>query len=442
MPRLPPGPRSTLLATWQLMMDPFTHYPRWRETYGDPFTVRAINGVVVMTGEPEHIRDVFKAPPGFFDVFGAEAGRVIAGPSSILISEGDKHVRDRKLLMPPFHGDRMRAYGEIMQASAVRHIENTIAAGDVVTGYDLSQRVSLEVTLRAVFGIDDDDELAVVRDALNETMAAVHPSVLFAPALQREGMGLLPFAKFKRAFERADDLLQQRLDELRPQAADREDILSLLLLARYDDGEPMPDEEVKDQLRTLLIAGHETSAITLAWTLYELCRHPELLARAREEADAAADHGELVRAPLLTAVIKEVLRLHPILVEVIRKLRSDWQVGEYLVPAGAHIAPCILLAHQNPAIYDDPLAFRPDRFIDRTYGPFEYMPFGGGDRRCIGAAFAEYEMRIALGTWLQRADIELLDDAPLKAVRQNLVMGPEGGVKLRVSRRQLARSAA
>ncbi len=254
---------------------------------------------------------------------------------------------------------------------------------------------------------------------------------MFAAAFQKAPLGLGPWATYQRASGRVDELLYRQIAEVRPQAEGRADILSLMLMARYDDGQAMSDAHVRDELRTLLIAGHETSAITLAWALERVHRDPAVLARLLAEIDGSDGSAEaLAKLPYLGAIVDETLRLAPVIEVVFRKLAKPWRFAGYDLPAGVSIAPAITLVHMREDLYPEPERFRPERMLERKPGPFEYLPFGGGHRRCIGAAFAHYQIRIALGTILREWSLALREPSPVEVVRRSVTLGPKTGVRM------------
>lgn len=437
---LPKGPPIKVLNSVRLMTNGDVWVPRWRDRYGDPYTLDGMNGPVVVTGRPELIRQVIAAPMDAFKPFAADVLEPLLGSSSVLLTWGERHKKDRKLLMPPFHGDRMRAYGEAIRTLTRKELDG-LRAGEPFTAHALGQRLTLAVIVRVVFGVEDDERLARFCHALDEMMAAARPSFLFIRALQAPWYP--PFRRFTARADEASALLLEQVQKTRARAEEGEDILSLLLSARYDDGSAMDDEDVLAQLRTLLIAGHETTAISLAWALYTVHRHPEVKARLEDELEKAGDDIDAwTTLPYLRAVCDEVLRLWPPVPEFMRTLLKPFVLGEHELPAGAAISANIELLHANQDLYPDPRAFRPERFEGRTFGPHEYAPFGGGNRRCIGAAFAHYELRIALATLLREGSFELLEESEPRAVRRNITMSPEGGVRMRRLAREPSRKAA
>lgn len=437
------GPRTKLLTTYRLLKKPGEYFPRWKARYGDPFLINAINGRIVLTGRPELIKEIFAADPSHYDPFGVDAIAPLLGSESLLLMKGEAHRAERKLLMPPFHGKRMRAYADIMRDAARSHMN--AASGRSVKFAEVTQSLTLEVILRAVFGVVDQDTLDHFSETIVAVLDAVHPSFMFAPFLQRDFGGLGPFAKFRRAFETLETTMDAHLERVRAADAPGEDILSMMLEARYDDGSAMTDKHIKDELRTIVTAGHETTALALAWAADLVHRHPEVAAGIRADVDALGPEASAVDVAKLKSVdnaVKETLRLHPILTEALRTLRKPLTLGDMEIPAGHTVAAVITLVHTDPDIYPEPEAFKPERFSERSYKPTEYLPYGGGHRRCIGAAFADFELRIALATLVAEYDVELLDAEPPQPVRRNITMAPDTGVHVRLRPRADANKAA
>lgn len=435
-----PGPGSRLANTFTFLRDPYTSTLAWRDRYGDPFLLRAVNGDVVMTGRAEHLKTIFATSPDTFAPFGVEAVAPVVGRGSLLLLSGEAHRRERKLLMPPFHGARMRAYAETMRDVALRYLR--AAEGMVTTAQNLAQQITLDIIVRAIFGVQDDAEVALIARGVLDVLEAVHPSFVFAPWLQRELGGFGPYARFKRAFERSEAQLQELVDQRRARGLGQgEDILGMMLAARYDDGSSMSDQDVRDELRTLIAAGHETTALTLAFLVDHAFRRPAVLARAREEARGAlgASAEELAKLPYLDAVVKETFRYRPVLTEAIRTLVKPLSLGDLEIPAGMGVAASFVMAHFDPERYPEPQLFRPERFLERSYGPTDLLPFGGGHRRCIGAAFADMELRIVLASLLGSFDLTLLTPQEAPVTRRNLTMAPKGGVPVRVARARRGR---
>jgi cytochrome P450 family 110 len=426
------GTKVRALTSMRVLKDPFYWMERWRDKFGDPFLLQTLNGPVVMTGRPEAIKEIFLAKADLHKPFAVENARSYIGENSLLLQRGEAHKRHRKLLLPPFHGKRMKAYSQQM-ARITRQKLNAVPHGEQFTMLDFGLSLTLDVILSAVFGFTDDAERDSFARVVTAYMETLHPSFMFAAALQRPMWP--PWRRFCEARERYEAIMVEKINELRPIAHEREDILSMMLVAEFDDGSKMSERELIEQLNTLLIAGHETTAITMAWAVYWLFRNPTALTRTREEIEALGpkpDPEAYTKLPYLDAVIKETLRIRPIVTEVLRTLTGPFELMGQPIEAGTTVAPSVSLVHADPKIYPEPDAFRPERFLERKFSPYEYIPFGGGNRRCIGAAFAEFELRIALGILLTEADLDLVDDRVLQPTRRSLTMAPDGGVKMRM----------
>jgi cytochrome P450 family 110 len=428
-----------LLTTYQVATNPLKAMKDLHDRYGDPFLAPTANGQVVMTAEPELIKEIFaNRDPELFGVFASEATYPFLGENSLLMLAGEPHKRERKLLMPPFHGERMRAYAEAM-ADATRRAFASLADGEEFRAIDQGTRISLEVIVRAVFGVDDPEGMQAHGQALRAMLDAAKPIFMFSKRTQIAPFGLGPWATFMKLSAEVDRLLYQQIEQVRGQTEGREDILSLMLDARYEDGSSMSDQHIRDELRTLLVAGHETTAITLAWALFAVHKNPEVRERLLTELDALgpdADPETIAKIPYLGAVIDETLRLYPVVEVVFRVLRKPWKFGGYELPAGVAVSPAINLVHQRPDIYPEPQRFKPERFLETKPKPHEYLPFGGGNRRCIGAAFSHLESRIAIGILLRELEFELLEPGEPEVERRSLTLGPKGGVRMRVLRRR------
>lgn len=432
---LPPGPTcKDLNILLDTIFDPEAALLASARKFGDPWSFRLFGPPMVITGHPEGVRDIVTADPSHFAPFAAELLGPVVGRGSILMKGGEAHRRDRRLLTPPFHGARMRAYGNIIQEVTLRAVRDW-PGGRPFNILDKTQEISMEVILRAVFGLFEDDRAARYRTTLKKVVAATNPLILLFPALRRRFCGLGPFARFERASIEISELLHDELVRRR-QAPSGEDILGLLLSARYDDGGSMPDQEIGEQLMTLLFAGHETTAIALAWALYVLLRNSDPRERLLDELrplGRTPDPDALARLPYLEAVCHEILRLYPVTpVHVSRQLVRPLVLRGHHIPAGVSVAATGSVLHQREDLFPEPQRFLPERFLERTYSPFEFIPFGGGNRRCIGSAFALYEMKIVLGTLMARGGLELVPKlragSPLRTRRRNLTLGPESPI--------------
>jgi len=294
--------------------------------------------------------------------------------------------------------------------------------------------ISLEVIVRTIFGGSDRELASQLIDASRKVVASSSPLLFFSRKTHLPFFGLSPWDRWRKAKKNLFQLFDRVIEQRQQSKTLSDDILSMLCGATYEDGQSITRDHIYSELITFLFAGHETTALSLTWAIYHLHKNPLALSSLIDELDSLADNSptSLSSAPYLKATIQETLRIHPIVTETLRKLKSPLQLGEYRLPVGMGIAPATVLAHHNAATYTEPELFRPERFIERSYSPFEYMPFGGGHRRCIGAAFASYEMAIVLGTILKRYTLELIDSKPVVPKRRNVTIGPSSGVPIRV----------
>lgn len=425
---LPPGSRlPALVQTAWLLSRPASFFATMRRRFGDVFTVHSLNERVVVGTTAAHARQVFGADPSTFKAFAVDALGPVLGEGSVLALDGEPHRRARKLLQPPFHGPRMRAYSRAMRDAAVAHV-GALRPGDEIKVHELTTKISLEVISRTVFGVDA-DAIGSTHEVLREVGETLSPMFLFSKATHTD---LLPAWRRNRAararFDRmVDDIIARR------RAAPADDIVSMFLATTWDDGSPLTERQVADHLLTLLFAGHETTAISLAWAVHDVFRRPAVLTRLRDEIATLGpepDPDALAKLPFLSAVCDESLRLRPIVSDVVRKLVAPLEVGGYTVPAGMGVSVAIESIHTDPTLYPEPEAFKPERFLEKKPGPFEFLPFGGGHRRCIGAAFSDHEARIVLGTLVAQLDLTITTED--ERVRRNITMGPRRGVPARV----------
>ena len=439
MTSLPDGPPGKLRSTWRVIRNPKDLFAKSVKRYGDPFLLTAMNGPVLVTGKPDFVEQIFRAPPETFNVFARDAMIPILGSGSLLLMEGTKHRAERKRVAPPLHGNCMRTYGQAMQSTAEAVISQ-IEVGTAFTGLQIGTDISLDVILKTILGADTDRLLGEFRTLTRKVLSRSWPILFFSPKTQLRFLGFSPMDRLRSAQRQLREQLRIELDRRGDQINHRDDLLSIL--ARPTEDSPAPDfEELADSVGTLMFAGHETTAVSIAWALYHLHRHPAWLNRLREELDASDQRAETYAAmPLLKAIVQETLRLNPIVTEVLRIVREPFRLGSYDVPVGHGVAAASCLTHYDPEIYDAPDEFNPGRFLDRTYTPSQYYPFGGGVRRCVGAAFATYELAIVLGTILHSHEFELLDQQEVLPARRNITMGPSTGVRLRILRRRQSNS--
>ena len=433
MSALPPGPRWMIPATFELIRDPVATLHALRARYGDLVTFPSPNGRIVLAMTPALAKPILTAPADLYAPWAVQTLPGLIGPRSLLVTEGEIHKKDRKLLTPPFHGARMRAYGEAMRELARRRLEAALLPGATVRMQDVTTEITVDVILRTVFGVGEGPALDEGRRMMAELVKGIAPVLFFSRATHSRLFP--PYQRFLRVRDRFNAWLGERIAEARARGEAGEDVLAMMLAARYDDGSAMSDADVASQLITLLFAGHETTAIALAWAVHWLARHPAALSRLREELASAEGVEATAKLPFLGAVCDETLRLSSIVTENVRMLKAPLELGGYTIPAGVGVGVAMAVIHSDPGLYPDPHAFRPERFLERRYGAFEHLPFGGGHRRCIGAAFAEYELRIALAVIVSGWDLELVhpDERPK---RRNIVLGPAHGVPVRVLARR------
>ncbi|HEX8958547.1 MAG TPA: cytochrome P450 [Solirubrobacterales bacterium] len=434
---LPPGPTSPpLIQTLRWGFRPLAFMQECRERYGGSFSVKFLGfkSPMVMISDPEAVKALYGErahglPPGRNLIL-----EPIMGPRSLLLLEGDDHLARRKLMLPPFHGERMRSYQPLVEEIVAAEVDSW-PLGESFPIHPRMQAVTLEVILRVVFGVAEGPRLERLRGMLGRVLAETASPLaqLIGIASQRFGGRRGPWAMFERQLRAVDELLYEEIAERRDAGGleQRGDILSALMLARFEDGQPMSDSELRDQLITLLLAGHETTATALAWAFDLLLRHPQPLRRLRESLERGEDD-------YLRATITEVLRLRPVVPLAGRRLARELIVEGRALPAGTDVSPAIWLTHTRADLYPEPFAFRPERFLDEGPDTYTWIPFGGGVRRCLGAAFAEFEMRIALREVLTRCDLHKADPAPERVARRNITLSPRAGTPVVLTTRRPA----
>ena len=397
---LPPGPRApAIVQTVAWALAPTWVMDRCARRLGQAFTLTfAPSGLkLVMVSDPEAVKTLFTAPPEVApSAAGSSPVAPIMGPSSVVVLTGPEHMRQRKLLLPPFHGERMREYEDVIVEATRRDMAGW-PLGRPMRVQERTRKITLEVILRAVFGVEA-ERMGELRGAIGELLAPLHPLAILLFSLRRPSLER-PTGGIGRALDRLDEVVYRELGRRRAQEdlAERRDILSLLMQARDEDGEAMTDGELRDELVTLLLAGHETTATSVAWAIERLVRHPDKLRRLEAEIDAEEDGGG---DEYMTAVVNETLRVRPVVPIVARMLTEELRVGSHLLPRGTRVVPSIYLTNRNPRVYERPEEFRPERFLQSGPETFSWIPFGGGIRRCIGASFALLEMKLILRTVL------------------------------------------
>jgi cytochrome P450 len=431
---LPPGPRApAVLQTLAWALAPTWLMDRCRRRLGEAFTLTfSPSGMkLVLISDPEAVKTVFTAPP---EVAPSGAGNSpvapVMGPSSVIVLTGPEHMRQRKLLLPPFHGERMREYEEVIVEATRRDMADW-PLGTPMRLQERTRAITLEVILRAVFGVEA-ERMGALKEAIAGLVEPMNPLAIVLIALRRPTLDR-PTGAIGRALDHLDEVIYEELARRRglQDLAERRDILSLLMQARDEDGQPMTDGELRDELVTLLLAGHETTSTSVAWAVERLVRHPQKLRRLLQEIESGGEE-------YMTAVVNETLRVRPVVPIVVRLLQEELQVGSYTLPAGTRVVPSIYLTNRNPRVYEDAEEFRPERFLEDGPDTFSWIPFGGGIRRCIGASFAQLEMRLILRTMLSELEPSVPSGMWRKGEwvrRRAITLVPAAGTRVVWSRR-------
>ena len=403
---LPPGPSTPpAIQTVEWIARPTAFLRRAQARHGEPFTLRLAwtDGPMVLTSDPAEIKRIYAAPPAVLHAGESSAFlEPFAGPRSILVLDGDEHMRERRRMLPPFHGDELRRWRETMAAVAEEELDRW-TPGRPLRALAPMQAIALEVILRVVFGGGDPE----LRDAIRRALQVPMPLLMAMSLWRDQERG--PYSAYLRRVRRLDALLYERIDR---DAADGS-------LLRVMQATAVSREQLRDQLATVLAAGHETTGSSLGWALERLAHHPEILARVRDGDEAYLD-----------AVVNEVLRARPVLAITPRKVVEPYELGGWTLPPGVHVTPCIYLAHRRADVWGDPTAFRPERFLEGAPEPFTFIPFGGGVRRCVGAAFATLEMKEVLRVVARRFDLRPFRPHPPggeRMVRRSITMTPSRG---------------
>jgi cytochrome P450 family 135 len=424
---LPPGPPlPRWLQTLAFVVRPMKFIELCRRRYGDVVTFgTSFDAPFVMVFDPESIKRLFQGPHD--GLHAGEANRLlgaIVGDRSLLLLDGAEHLRQRKLMLPPFHGQRMRAYESVMREAADRAIDGW-PVGEEFELLPSTQSIALDVIMRAVFGVEE----GPFQDELKRRVRAT-----LEPVSRRLGVLVLALSGGRFGSNRRLQAFQERraaLDEAiyaeiarRREADDldeREDIFSMLLLARDENGEPMSDKELRDELVTLVVAGHETTATALAWAFDLLLHNERVLERVREGDERYLD-----------AVVKETLRIRPVIPGIGRVVRGEpFELGGYPIPPGIEINPSIVTVHGRDDLYPQPREFRPERFlVDDPPDTYTWIPFGGGTRRCIGASFAVFEMRVVIARILERASLAAASPELDRVERRGITLVPRERVRV------------
>jgi cytochrome P450 family 110 len=362
----------------------------------------------------------------------------LVGDNSLLMIEGDRHRQRRKLLLPPFHGERMQAYGKLI-CNLTRDLVNQLEPNQSFTARHITQEISLQVILEAVYGLQDSDRSEELKQRsarlANIFESTLTSALLFFPLLHKDLGAWSPWGNFMRQQKAIDEAIYQELATRRTEdCSQRQDILSLMMSARFESGEAMKDHELRDELMTLMLAGHETTATAIAWGLYWLHRYPEIKAKLRTEIASLGTNPDpmaIAKLPYLTAVCQETLRIYPVaMLTFPRNVLKPTELMGYKLEEGQVLMGCIYLLHQREDIYPEHRQFKPERFLEREFDSYEFFPFGGGKRRCIGEALAMLELKLVLATIISEYDLELKSDRPEIPARRGVTLAPKKGVQM------------
>jgi cytochrome P450 len=428
---MPPGPRApSFVQLLRYARDPLGFLSTQQRRYGDVFSVCfPYFGRITYVARPDLVKALFTGDPAVFHAGEANASVLepALGPSSVLTLDDGPHLRQRKLLLPPFHGERVQRYGELIVDITRREMDSW-PVGEPFAMRPHTQRITLAVIMRAVFGVHDEDRLSRFEVLIDEFARRVG-MIASIPPLRRNLGSFSPWARFVRSREALDAFIYEEIALRRAEAEreQRDDVLSLLLGARDEDGEPMSDRELRDEMVTVLGAGHETTATGLAWAVERLTRNPEVLAKLRDSLAAGEED-------YLAATVRETLRARPVIADVGRKLTGPATIGRYELQAGSFVLAAISALHYREDTFPEPQEFRPERFLDGKADNYAWIPFGGGVRRCIGAAFAEYEMRTILREFVTRGELRAVDRRPERVKIRNITMVPAHGARVVLER--------
>jgi cytochrome P450 len=428
---LPPGPKlPSLVQAARLTVEPYGWMRKRRERYGDVFSSHfPFFGRIVYVADPALVKEVFTGDPAVFHAGEANATVLgdALGENSLLTLDEGRHLSQRKLLLPPFHGQAVRRYTDVMAEAAAAEVDRW-PLGRAFALRPRMQAITLEVILRAVFGVREGERMDRFRERV-PPLGQLNSIFDWVPLMQRDLGGITPAARFRRALAAVDELIYAEIAERRERSArgeERDDVLSLLLAARHEDGAAMTDVELRDELMTLLTAGHETTATGLAWCFERLLRTPAVLERLLDSLDDDE---------YLDAVVKETLRVRPVVIDVARKLTRPIEIAGWKLPAGTMVLPAIAAIHARADIYPEPEEFRPERFLNGAAESYAWIPFGGGVRRCIGASFAQVEMRVVLREVLRRVRLRAVSPRPEHPKVQHVTVVPARGCRVVVEER-------
>ncbi|MGA9383124.1 MAG: cytochrome P450 [Phormidium sp.] len=438
---LPNGPKMPVfLRLIKFVTQPVKYVEDFAKIYGDSFTVWGRNGTpLIYFSQPEALQAIFAADGNHLEAGGGNVGlSFLLGTNSLLALGGERHQRERQLLTPPFHGERMRNYGQTIE-EITQQVINEWKIGKSFNIRHSMQEISLRVILRVVFGLDEGENLQQLRHKISSVLEFLGSPLLsfalFFGFLQKDLGAWSPWGWALRQIKEIDDIVYALIRERRAENnSNRQDILSLMMSARDENNQPMTDVELRDELMTLLIAGHETTASGLTWALYWIDRLPKVQEKLLSELATLGENPDpsiIAKLPYLTAVCQETLRIYPIVINGFpRRVKTPIEIMGYKLEPKDVIIPSIYLAHHRKEVYPQPKEFKPERFLEKQFSPYEYLPFGGGNRRCIGMAFAQYEMKLVLATILSRFQVSSVNKRPVRPVRRGLTLAAPAGMRM------------
>ena len=448
MKNLPNGPKSpALLQLLQWVIDPLGYLETNAKQYGDMFTANMTGfPPFVIISHPQAVREIFNADAKQFD-----AGRTnnilgaILGDRSVVMLDGDRHRRERKLLMPPFHGERLQTYSQKI-CQIAQNIAKKWQQNEPFVMRQSMQKLTLEVIIQVVFGLSEGERYRQLKPLVSEMLDSIsspfQASFMFLKFLQKPWIPGSPWRKMKQQSANIDQLLQAEINERRTHPDSLgDDILSLMMQTTDEAGKPMSDQELKDELMTLLVAGHETTATALAWAFYWVHHLPEVKETLLAELQQCGENPNpmtVAKLPYLTAVCQETLRIYPVgLLTFGRMTNTSITIMGQQFDPDIMLAPCIYLTHHREDLYPNPKEFKPERFLNHQYSAAEFYPFGGGNRLCIGYALAQLEMKLVLATILANYQLRLTEDQVVKPQRRGFTLAPNNGVRMMMEKQRV-----
>jgi cytochrome P450 len=440
--KLPNGPKTPrLVQILQWVISPMKYMEECAQRYGDIFTLQLTDSVVFVSN-PQALQQILTSDTKEFATPGEPLFESLLGKNSVITVSGEVHRRQRQLLMPPFHGERMRTYAQVI-TKVTEEIISQWQIGQTYYVHPAMQAITMRIIMQAVFGLYDSPRAQELEKLLtlmlNRTGSSpLRALMIYFPALQKDLGPLTPWGTFLRRRSRVYQLLHEEIQARREQAdSSRTDVLSLLIAARDEAGQPMTDAELSDELMTLLVAGHETTATAVTWALYWIHKLPAVREKLLQELDTISDRSDsnsILKLPYLNAVCNESLRIYPVaMLTFTRVVQQPLSLCGYELEPGTRVMGSIYLTHQREDLYPKSKQFQPERFLERQFSPYEFLPFGGGAKRCIGAAFAQFEIKLILATILSHLELGLLDNSDVKPKRRGLVTGPDRPIQMVVN---------